>query len=178
MALMALDLALRFELSDIPHWASRYSYQDDSKIEEVIGPRSKAQGYLTGEDFRELCGWKSARPKKHCLLNNEADVRGVTAVALSTSDEQLRIGVLTALRGVEMRTASAILHFVGSDRYPILDVRALWSLGVEEPPNWYGFNLWWSYTEFCRGLADKAGVSMRMLDRALWQYSEEHQQGL
>lgn len=105
-------------------------------------------------------------------------MRAVTAIALATTDEQLRIGVLTALRGVEMRTASAILHFAGTDRYPILDVRALWSVGIEPAPSYYGFGLWWTYTEFCRRLADSAGVSMRTLDRALWQYSEEHQSRL
>jgi hypothetical protein len=32
-----------------------------------------------------------------------------------------------------------------------------------------------AYTEFLRGVAAKAGVSMRTLDKALWQYSKEKQ---
>ncbi|HET6246685.1 MAG TPA: hypothetical protein VFE47_03220 [Tepidisphaeraceae bacterium] len=171
---MSTKFSLRFDAVEIAEWASRYSYEDDSQLEQEIGPRSRAQGYLTREDFLTLCRWKSARPQKHCEHNSETDVRAVTAIALSTKDEKLRIDVLTALRGVEMRTASAILHFTAVDRYPIIDVRALWSLGVEAP-NWYGFGLWWSYTEFCRELADNAHVSMRTLDRALWQFSNVHQ---
>jgi len=172
---MSPQFKLRFHPAQIVDCASRYSYQDDARVENVIGPRSKAHGHLTGEDFRELCAWKSARPKGHCARNSDVDIKAVTTIALTTSDEELRVNVLMALHGVEMRTASAILHFCGKDRYPILDIRALWSLGVEEAPKWYGFNLWWSYTEFCRQLADDARVSMRTLDRALWQYSEEQQ---
>jgi hypothetical protein len=175
---MAAVFILRFKPEQIRFWADRYSYQDDTLLEKVIGPRSRAQGYLTRDDFCALCEWKSARPKMHCLKNSENDIRAITAIALSTSDEKLRMDALTALRGVEMRTASAILHFCAKDRYPILDVNALWSVGFDQPPRWYGFNLWWSYTEYCRRLADTAAVSMRILDRALWQYSNDNQTAL
>ena len=96
-------------------------------------------------------------------------------MALTTSDERLRIGVLTLLQGVEMPTASVLLHLGHRDPYPILDVRAIWSLGVDKQPSYYSFESWWAYTEKCRALADEAGVSMRVLDRALWQFSSEMQ---
>ena len=70
--------------------------------------------------------------------------------------------------------ASVILHFRFDNTYPILDFRALWSLGIEER-NKYDFELWWAYVLCCRKLARRAGVSMRTLDRALWQYSKENQ---
>src|SRR5438445_691185 len=143
---MSLAFNLRFSLSEIKHWADLYSYQDDTQIEQMIGPRSKAQGFFSREDFVELCGWKSKRPRKFCLLNTESEVKSATSIALVTSDERLRMDSLRSLHGVEMRTASALLHFAGRDRYPILDVRALWSLNISEAPSYYGFNLWWSYT--------------------------------
>jgi hypothetical protein len=59
-------------------------------------------------------------------------------------------------------------------RYPILDVRALWSAGLDATPS-YGFDFWMEYTEFLRGVATHAGVSMRTLDKALWQYSKVKQ---
>jgi len=52
----------------------------------------------------------------------------------------------------------------------------LWSLGVEKPPHKYMFEFWWDYTQKCRELASIANVTMRVLDRALWQYSKEYQQ--
>lgn len=59
--------------------------------------------------------------------------------------------------------------------YPILDFRALWSLGQTNTPSSYTFDFWWAYVEHARGLADEAGLRMRTLDRALWQYSKERQ---
>lgn len=62
------------------------------------------------------------------------------------------------------------------ERHPIFDFRALWSLDAEVP-DWYSFEFWWEYVQTCRALADEHGVDMRTLDRALWQFSKERQQG-
>jgi hypothetical protein len=72
-------------------------------------------------------------------------------------------------------TASVLLHFAHVERYPILDFRALWSLSILKPKGQYKFQFWWEYVQICRNIADKRGVEMRMLDRALWQYSNENQ---
>ena len=67
-----------------------------------------------------------------------------------------------------------ILHFCDRAPYPILDYRALWSLGTGVPPT-YSLTFWMRYTDFVRGLAERTGSSMRIVDRALWQYSKEQQ---
>ena len=67
-----------------------------------------------------------------------------------------------------------ILHFAFPDEYPILDVRALWSLGMEQP-NDYSFQFWMDYCTRLRELSREHGVDLRTLDKALWQYSKEHQ---
>lgn len=108
------------------------------------------------------------------MFNDPGFVEAVTRVAFSTPDKQLRIEILTLLHGVRWPTASAILHWCHPDCYPVLDYRALWSLGIDPPPH-YNFAFWWAYTEHCRDLANRAGVAMRVLDRALWQYSKENQ---
>lgn len=59
--------------------------------------------------------------------------------------------------------------------YPIIDYRALWSLGLEQKGAYYTFDDWWTYVESCRDLSEQAGVDMRTFDRALWQYSKESQ---
>jgi hypothetical protein len=62
---------------------------------------------------------------------------------------------------------------VDPKRYTILDFRALFSLGVERSFNSVGFYL--AYLAACRRIAAEAGVDLRTLDRALWQYSKENQ---
>jgi len=101
-------------------------------------------------------------------------VKEVTRAALGSKDERFKIQALRLLEGVEWPTASVILHFCDRGRYPILDVRALWSAGLDASPC-YGFKFWMEYTDFMRGLAADAGVSMRTLDKALWQYSKVKQ---
>jgi hypothetical protein len=81
------------------------------------------------------------------------------------------------LEGVGLPTASVLLHVAHKEPYPIIDFRALWSLGLDTPPMYYSFEFWQRYVSHCRELADAAGTDMRTLDRALWQYSVEHQSG-
>lgn len=171
--------SLRFNPADIPLWASRYrgppaEMQIENRIEQVIAPRVHQTGFYTKPDFLVLTRWKTPRAQPRCDENSAALVEESTGFALSARNEQLRIGVPMLLNGVSWPTASVLLHFGSRDPYPILDFRALWSLGVEKVPV-YSFPFWWRYVEECRRLAEENGVSMRSLDRALWQYSKEHQ---
>ena len=86
----------------------------------------------------------------------------------------MHIEVLNLSSGVSWPVTSAILHCCYDNLYPVLDSRALWSIGVEKPAV-YDFFFWQTYNTFCRELAERTGMSMRQLDRALWQYSKEHQ---
>jgi hypothetical protein len=170
----AFALRSRLKPEHFPKLAAEYDYGGDTRLLDELGPRIRVRGYFEREEFLEFCEWKSPRTRPRCAENSEEMVRETTRVALGTPVEQLRVEVLTLLRGVEWPTASVLLHFVFPDRYPILDFRALWSLGYRTPPR-YDFRLWQAYTECCRELARSAGVSMRTLDRALWQFSRKHQ---
>ena len=172
---MALQTTLRFSLDAVLELSSRYSYRGETAAIDA-GRRARRAGFYTREDFLTVCGWKSPRTRSlwSHAANSDRLVREVTRVALSTEIEQLKLPALSAIRGVNSPTASVLLHFGASLPYPILDYRALWSLGNERPPKFYTFDIWWSYTEACRRLAAEAGVTMRELDRALWQYSKDH----
>jgi hypothetical protein len=58
------------------------------------------------------------------------------------------------------------------DPYPILDFRALESLGIRHAviPT---VNFWKEYVDEFRTLLDRARLDKRALDRALWQWSSE-----
>jgi hypothetical protein len=171
---------LRFCEKDICALAERYlsnstasEREREDLIEKRIAPAVKGRGYFTRADLLTVCRWKTPRSQSRCAENSSAFIKEVTRVALSTRCEQLRIEVLTVLRGVEWPTASVLLHFGHRSRYPILDFRALDSLQVAVPKA-YTFEFWWAYTTFCRRLSHGCAVDMRTLDRALWQYSKEH----
>lgn len=165
---------LRFPKSQIDYWASRYSYEDDSLLIETIGPRARNQGYLAHSDLVEICRWKTPRTGPKIVSNTPDYVEAVTKVSFSAKQEQFKVEVLQLLYGVAWPTASVLLHFCDLNEYPILDFRALWSLGYEETPK-YDFAFWWAYTGYTRKLRRSTGHNMRTIDQALWQFSSERQ---
>ena len=168
-----MNFKLRFPRGDIGKWSERYEYDD--RIPVAIGPTAKTRGYLTKPEFLQMTKWKTPRTQPRCADNSAAFVKAATSTALASRDERLRIEILTLLGGVQWPTASVMLHFCAKTPYPILDYRALWSLSCAVAPHDYRFALWEAYCTFTIHLADNAGVSMRTLDRALWQYSKENQ---
>ena len=166
--------SLRFPLEEVAAWAGRYTAKhSDTDVEALVAP-VRARGHLTFDELYAVAHWKSARSAGNARRNDQAYVAEVTAMALAARTERARIEVLLCLDGVSWPTASVILHFFHADPYPILDVRALWSLRTL-PPAQYQFAFWWSYVEATRELAAGAKVDMRTLDRALWMYSAARQ---
>jgi len=172
-----VSLSLRFPRTRIQEWADRYSFPGEDELIEMVASPARDRGCLRRDEFMKLCAWKTPRSKPRCAANTDDSLRKVTRIALDPgSPERVKIEILTQLSGVGWPTASVILHLCDKNLYPILDYRALWSVGVKAPSQ-YGFELWQAYTQFTRELSREAGCSMRTLDRALWQYSKEHQPG-
>lgn len=176
-----LTFKLKFKPSDIKPLAARYLERNATRpIEDQdvsltkVAKAAKARGYLQRDEFLKFCRWKSPRIMKHAASNSTALVEEASAVAFAAKTEEMRIGALMVLNGVLWPVASSILHWVYDSRYPLLDFRALWSLGVEKVPT-YDHTFWNAYTTACRAIAKEAGVTLRDLDRALWQYSFENQ---
>jgi hypothetical protein len=142
----------------------------------ALGAAVRARGHYTRAEFIEVCGWKTVRSRRRVAANSEAAVVKATARALSAVDEEARMSALLELAGVGVPTASTLLYFVFPDDYPILDVRALESLGVAGR-SVYTVGFWLAYLSTCRTLARRAGVSIRTLDKALWQFSKERSRG-
>jgi hypothetical protein len=166
---------LRFPEADIPAWAARFGDDgSDDRIRDGIRPLVLARGHLTRPEFLTICAWKSHRSKPSCRKNGARKVETLTRAALATPDEALKIDLLRLLEGVEWPTASTILHFCDVRPYPILDYRAVWSLGLVKPTT-YTMGFWLTYLAATRDLAARLGLSIRTVDKALWQYSKERQ---
>ena len=166
--------SLRFPVSELAYWQGKYEYPVDETRLENSRPNIQSRGYLSKSDLRAVCLWKSPRSARRMETNTEEYVAEVTAFALGARTDRASIQALTLLDGVGWPTASVILHFYAERRFPILDFRALWSVGLEVLPQ-YNFDFWQVYACFCRDVAERVGISMRSLDRALWQYSKSNQ---
>jgi hypothetical protein len=161
---------LQFDRSQIPALADRFPGSDEPRI-IAAGQAARARGFYTRPEFITVCRGKTARSQARVAANSSAAVRKATATAFGTKDLAEQVAALLRLNGVGMPTASVLLHFAFPDRFPILDVRALESLGVARSS--YTPAFWARYVEACRALAADEGVSLRTLDKALWQYSKE-----
>ena len=166
---------LRFDPAEIPSWSADFSDDgSDARFLAEVRPAVRRRGYLTVAEFRDICYWKTPRSRSRCRRNTKDEIRVLTQAALATSDDALKMDLLRLLHGVEWPTASTLLHFCDRRPFPILDYRALWSLGHSRPPH-YTMPFWLSYVAYVRELARRTGYSMRTVDRALWQYSKVRQ---
>jgi hypothetical protein len=166
---------LRFPVSTVGYWSTRYDYRYDSSVVEKLVPTVREQGFLTKSQLLAIVDWKAPRSRRHAQRASDALVVEATREGFSSQCEELRIGIPALIPGMGYPVGSVLLHFFHSDPYPIIDYRALWSLGLDQNSAYYTFDRWWAYVEACRGLSQEAGVDMRVLDRALWQYSKENQ---
>jgi hypothetical protein len=170
---MSPTFELQFPAAEIQALASRFAYGDDARC-RAAGAAARKRGNYTRSEFIGVCAWKTARSAGKVASNTERDVVDATGRALATSnDEAARIKALVNLKGVAAPTASTLLHFAFPEGYPILDVRALESLGVRRRRGPYPVSFWLAYLAACRELARDCGVSIRTLDKALWQHSKE-----
>ena len=161
---------LQFDIAEIPALAERYDYEDDSRV-RALGRRARERGWYTRPEFIEICGWKTVRVRSRAAANSDRAVEEASRRALALRDSTAAIEALRTLHGVDWAVASVFLHLGHTDPFPILDFRALEALGVARRTA--SARLWDDYVDFTRNLAGRAGVDMRTLDRALWQWSNE-----
>ncbi len=162
---------LQFAPEQIEMLAGRFPDSDDARC-RAAGAAARARGHYTRSEFIEVCRWKTPRSTPRVAANKPKAVARQTGRAFATNDEAVRMQALLELAGVGVPTASTLLFFVFPDAYPILDVRALESLGVK-PRSQYPVSFWLAYLDTCRALASRHEVDIRALDKALWQYSKE-----
>jgi hypothetical protein len=170
-AVAGVIFQLQFAPAEIESLAARFPPSDESRS-RAIGEAVRARGHYTRAEFIEVCAWKTPRSRPRVAANSAATVVAATRRALAAEDEAIRFATLLALGGVGAPTASTLLYVAFPDDYPILDVRALESLGVKSRST-YPVSFWLGYLEACRTLARQTGVSLRTLDKALWQHSKE-----
>ena len=174
---MPLDASLIREFADqYIRYSSPKEVDAENAIEAMV-PTVRSVGYLTYDQFLLVCAWKSPRIKHHAAANDPEHLEEATRIALQTPVEELRTGALMTLSGVSYPVASVFLHWFHKDPYPILDFRALESLGIAIP-TLYTHRFWQGLVlEWREKLRSVDGCDARAFDRALWRWSKTHSTG-
>ena len=174
-----MKMQLHFSESEIGYWANRYTERqrekDRMREQQLIDLKDEVlqRGYLTKEELHKIARWKSTRRANLTLENTDAFIKEITRTAFTATDAWTKLLTLTQLRGIGQPTSSAILHLLDKGQYPLLDIHALWSVGLEWTAR-SSYPFWLDYVEFCRDIANRNSVSMRDLDRALWKFSSDY----
>jgi thermostable 8-oxoguanine DNA glycosylase len=159
-------------------------YEDKRTIELLRQFKSLGkQDFLTKAQLLEILTWKSPRPLKRYLANSEKDVKEITALAFSTKDDKMKAHILTALTGVNLPAASAILMFYNPTKFPVIDIRVWQQLHkaklVDTNPKGQGFKLqeWEKYLTVIRSLAKELKLTARQVEKRLFDLDKNTRKG-
>ena len=143
----------------------------------------RGAGRFTRAEFLAMCRWKSPRARRHYEGNSAAAIRRASVAALAARTERERIEHLTALSGVSVATASAILTLIDPRRYGVLDIRC-WQLlfgirSVSANPRGRAFTAgqWELYLDRLRVHARALRVSARAIEYTLFHCHRKLQRG-
>ena len=170
---------------EILHWEARYlknlSERSRDREQAVIALKEKVetrktpetpQGYLNQSELRQMAKWKDRFIPSKIDKNPPGVIEKITGEAFGLNDDWEKIKKLKEIYGVAASVASVILHLYDPKKYPILDVHALRTIGIDNTKVNYDEPFWRKYVKFCREKADCHDVCMRTLDRALYKFSQ------
>ena len=161
---------LQFAAKDIRGLAARYDFKED-KIALDAGARISG-GDFSRANLEAIFEWKTkGRGRSRLTKNNDDEIADALKLAIEAETPRAAVAALTGLSGVDVPVATAILATVKPDDHTIIDWRALHALGVNASS--VTIKLYLCYLTYCKEIAVKNKVTLRELDRAMWQWSKE-----
>lgn len=165
----------------VRHWSKRYVTEElgrSAPEHELLSATHRAviaRGHLTSAELRKIVTWKSQRALGHLKWGDNHTVSDVTRVAFAReTPDWMRHHILDILPGVDHSVAGAILtvwdprnHTMFDDRVAeaLAELRRRGEVDAVDPPGRY-----WAHVRMCRKIAERLGVGLRNLDRALWKW--------
>jgi hypothetical protein len=167
--------------SEVPDLIRRYQGELDADC-LAAGIRIR-NGDFSKENLRAIYRWKMqsysylGQERKYFDKNSDESVANVLQAAIDAIDKhgdtERAFRELQSLKGIGLPVASAILTAVFPERFTVIDVMALRALGVPEGTP-LSVPLYERYLTFCWQHANRLGISLRDMDRALWQWGSDH----
>jgi len=135
--------------------------------------------YLTISDLEKIRSWKLrgqiGRARKFYAQNTEDNIQTITRAAFNVKHDDfehetsLRLKLLTAIAGVEIPVASAILTLCYPEKYAIID-RRNWKrlIDSDEDKTSYTVSQYLFYLRIIQQAAVSYNVTTQKLDIAIW----------
>lgn len=174
----SLPVELRSK-KDIMYWARRYPVSDrrkDDLLARILPHAIEKDRGLTYDELRFLFVWKSGPRNLRYLPDGPEGAALIERLTRKGLKEKC-VKTLCDLPGIQIPTASAILHFAFPDEFPVIDRRVLVTTGYfteeESLRKTIGLPLWVKFVRWSVQAVGRSDVTLRDLDRALWQFDVE-----
>jgi len=161
------SFVLQFQPTEIDDLVSRRltSVQQDMAFQ--AGSRI-ANGNYSRDNLNVIVAWKMegvhlTRVVSYLGQNTDADIDHALRFAIAANTERSAIEILDRLHGVGVPVASAVLTTINPEKYTIIDIYALRSLGIWDGPT-DKVDYYLAYLQKCRELAQQFKMSLRTLD--------------
>lgn len=159
--------------------------KEDSVHLEHLSKCFQNRGYLRKDEFLQIRMWKSTRGMKgewgDITKIKPKRVRSITETAMELDGIKQKISVLTSIKGIDVKSATAYLAVFDPDKYCVFDVR-VWQtyreiqgeeISIEQAKR--ESKDIGNYKEFLDWVRDKAAeydMSPRQIEVALWHYNK------
>lgn len=155
---------------DVVEFAAKY--EKDGDIAALAAGEAIRGGDFSRTHLQAIFRWKTGNRGKSRLDNNaDPEIEDALRLAVGAETPRSAIAVLVGLHGVDTPVASAIMAVTHPEAHTVLDFRALEALG--NPTLDRSLRFYLTYLSYCSELAKEWGMTLRDLDRGLWQWSKD-----
>ena len=161
-------------------WKNKYDKEEDLYIkgdEEELMERFQEYNFITRSDLTRIVKWKFqgrllGRQKRILkLLENVEDsfIEDVSRLAFRYGDDEIRLKLLSIIKGVGNAVSSVILTFYDPQNYGVLDIHAWRGLFGKEPRDIFSNHRQAvKFFNRLREISSETGLSCRDIEKAIF----------
>jgi len=171
------------QITPLRHQGIDTQLTEHLKAKLAVVRRERQPLYLTATEFEEILEWKLSQQmgRRRALraANTEEIIRAITGLALTIThadpdyELELRVGILCALRGVAIPSASAVLALIYPEAYAVIDFRS-WRQVFGKEAETFTISDYRRYMREIRRLANELGWPAQEVDHAIWEYDRRN----
>lgn len=173
------------DINFIRKWEIRYdSHENDEPAYELIlnevSHEIQIFKSISKQLFIKIIKWKSPRLAGIIKLHEfESRYKPVLEIVIKENNIKKKLNKLITLYGINIPSATTILHFIYPDVFPIIDCRTVCALNHFNRNNFIRITEkhYWDFFAAIHRIKSDTNTSLREIDRALFSYHKMYLQG-
>lgn len=170
---------------EILKWKARYDEEEDlynTGLEKELRAKFQKNKLITKEDLEKIIEWKfqgRLKGRRKRILNllspvKDEFIQQVSKLAFQTEEDEVRLSLLSSIRGIGMALSSVILTFYDPKKYGVVDIHDWRELFGKEPADMFtNHKHTLKFFAKLREIAEKTGLTCRVVEKALFKKNLE-----